>query len=1020
MPKEAFKIKYIFISLWIAVIGLVAFNFLYVFPLFDSILLSYVEHDAMQVGAHIQRYCSKCLEGVPPPPSEIEQTMADFDLSRFVIYSDTGKLLFASPKTTPGGEEPPQGFIEQLKQGLKSSRIHTLTPQAGKATTSLTISQVLIPIMEEGNFRGAYEIDRDISFYQGRLTKIKLIAAGMLVCAGGGILLFLWQLVRKATFAEKELRRAHDQLSTAIDAIPDTFLVIDRNYRIVTANKAVHQVAGCDPVARRLCCHQVSHHQDTPCTGSDDPCPLPLVLEHKRPVNILHTHYKANGEARWVNITASPIFDDNGEVIQMIEACKDITLQKEAEQQLLHSKEELQRTNRQLEDAIALANKLAIEANQANTAKSDFLANMSHEIRTPMNGVIGMTELLLGTNPTDEQRNYLATIRSSSDALLTIINDILDFSKIEAGKLTLESILFDPRALVEECSDLLALLAHKKRVEFVCQVDSRVPAQVQGDPGRLRQVLTNLISNAIKFTNHGEVVVRVKPTDSVNNSEETLLFEINDTGIGIDPQLIPALFKPFVQADASTTRSYGGTGLGLAICKQLVELMGGQVGAKSRKGDGSFFWFTARFQEVAPMETAPAPSCPLEEVRALVVDDNASCREWLTHSLAELGCHTWEAASGAEALIALGQAREKGTPLQVILLDADLPGTTMGASLAQEIVADSNRGDSRLIILNPLGVQVNSEGLKKIGVTALLDKPVKRQALLTAMTAARQGETSFPSPGPLSEPSPFETMADAIRPGARVLLAEDNLTNQVVACGLLRKFGIEPEVALNGQAAVQAVQLENYDLIFMDCQMPIMDGLIATATIRAMETNGERVPIVAMTAHALSGDREKCLAAGMDDYLSKPLSVKDLAAALKRWLGKREDNRATVDQGGGAAPPVPESAPDLVLDYPNLLNRVLRDEDLGREILAAYIEDMPTKIADLHLAVEGGDPHQVMDHGHTVKGASRNISAHLLQETAWKIEEAGREGRLDKAIPLLPLLDAQYRELEKRIREIIG
>ncbi len=1017
MAKEPFKIKYLFISLGTAVIGLIAFNFLYVFPLFDSILLSYVEHDAIQVAAHIQRYCAKCLDGTPPPPTEIQQTLSDFDLKRFLIFADSGAILYTTTPASSSAEKIPPEFMERLKQGSKSARILTVAHQEGEQAAARSISQVLIPILEDGKFRGAYEIDRDITYYHEHLGKIKRIAAFMLVSAAAGILLFLWQLVRKASSAEKELRRAHDQLSTAIDAIPDTFLVIDRNYHIVTANKAVHLVAGCDPVVQQLCCHQVSHHQDIPCTGSDDPCPLPLVLEHKRPVNILHTHYTASGEARWVSITASPIFDEHGEVIQMIEACKDITLQKEAEQQLFQSKEELQKTNLQLEEAIALANKLAIEANQANIAKSDFLANMSHEIRTPMNGVVGMTDLLLGTNPTDEQRNYLATIRSSADALLTIINDILDFSKIEAGKLALESIVFDPRALVEECSDLLAMAAHKKRVEFICQVDSHVPALVRGDPGRLRQVLTNLISNAIKFTNYGEVLVRVKQTEAVANTV-TLLFEISDTGIGIDPYQIPALFKPFVQADASTTRSYGGTGLGLAICKQIAELMGGQVGATSRKGEGSFFWFTARL-EVEPAIAAGTPElpAPLQEMRALVVDDNSTCRQWLAHSLEELGCKVSEAASGPEALTFLAQSTE--APFQVILLDADLP-PTMGVPLTQQIMNDSNRGNARVIVTSPLGGQICSEGLKQVGVIALLTKPIKRGALLTALLAVRDGGSSFPTLSTMNDPPLFESLAETIRPGARVLLAEDNLTNQVVACGLLRKFGIEAMVVPNGQAAVQAVQLDSYDLIFMDCQMPIMDGLLATATIRSLEPESQHTPIVAMTAHALTGDREKCLAAGMDDYLSKPLSVKALAAALQRWL-KRPDSKGDTQDSGPGQPPAPEEKKAaLVLDYRDLLSRVMNDEELSREILAAFVEDMPGKIAELRQAVISGDASQVKDQGHTVKGAARNVSAQIMQETAWRIEQAGRDGLVEQARPLLPILEAQYLELEQTIRRLLA
>ncbi len=1018
MSKKPFSIKYIFASLCLAVIGLVSFNFFYVFPLFDNILLTYVEDDAVQVASHIQRFCAKCLDGDPPSPVEIKQTLTDFQLRRLLIFSAAGQVVYASGEEDLGPKGPSREFMDRARQGKKSSRVLTLTPQGGGSAAPAAITQVLIPIMEQGTFKGAYELDRDITYYQGRLQTIKLIAAGLLASAAGAILLFLWLLIRKAAFADKELRRAHDQLSTAIDAIPDTFLVIDRHYKIVMANKAVRQVAGCDPVGKNLHCHQVSHHQDIPCTGSDDPCPLPLVLKHKQPVNVIHTHYTSTGEARWVDITASPIFDDNGEVIQMIEAGKDITRQKEAEQQLKQSKEELQEANRHLEKSIALANKLAIEASQANIAKSEFLANMSHEIRTPMNGVIGMTDLLLSTKPTPEQRDYLSTIRSSADALLTIINDILDFSKIEAGKLALESTEFDLRELVEGCSDMLAMAAQIKGVEFICQIDSRVPQRVIGDPGRLRQVITNLTANAIKFTSHGEVVIRVSPTDP-RDGKLMLLFEISDTGIGIDPQQIPALFKPFIQADASTTRSYGGTGLGLAICKQLVELMGGQIGAKSRKGTGSFFWFTALLSAAIEAAGPSLPHDQLAGLQALVVDDNDTCRQWLIHSLLELGCYASGAASGTEAIAILRQAATMETPFHAVLVDAGLANGT-GQSADLQIMTCADCGKPSLILMTPLGRPQNNGHLQELGVSVKLDKPVKRQALLTAMTAVQRGEMSFPASGAPSEVPAFEALAATIRPGARVLLAEDNLTNQKVAYGLLRKFGIEPVVVQNGEEAVQAVQRDDYDLIFMDCQMPVMDGLLATARIRALEESGQRRPIVAMTAHALTGDRERCLEAGMDDYLSKPLSVTALAAMLKKWLRNGEDSTA----GGGTSPGIieqfEEERPALILDRQDLLARLMNDEELVREVLAAFLTDMPDKIAALQTAVGSGDSQQVMNQGHTVKGAARNISAQAFQEIAWQIEEAGREGRIDQASALLPSLAGRYQELEKTIRAFIG
>jgi signal transduction histidine kinase/CheY-like chemotaxis protein/HPt (histidine-containing phosphotransfer) domain-containing protein len=1018
VKKESLNIKYIFISLWLAVIGLVSFNFFYVFPLFDRILLSYVEHDAMQITAHIQRFCAKCPDGVPPPPADTQQLLADFDLERFVIFSDTGKVIYATSPVGSGPEDHPKEIIDRLRLGTKSSRILVVDSKNGSGWTPASIAQVLIPIMDKGKFRGAYEIDRDITIYQDLFQKIERVAILMLLVAASGILLFLWLLMRKASFAEKELRKAHDQLSTTIDAIPDTFMVIDRDYRIVMANKAVRDLANCNPVSNQLCCHHVSHHQDTPCSGDDDPCPLPLVLEHKQPVNVIHTHYSSTGEARWVNITASPIFDEQGEVIQMIENCKDITLQKEAEQQLLQSKDQLQETNRLLEEAVALANNLAIEALQANAAKSNFLANMSHEIRTPMNGVIGMTDLLLNTSTTEEQRDYLTTIRSSADALLTIINDILDFSKIEAGKLERESIKFDPGALIEECSDLLAIGAHKKGVEFICQIDSRVPSLVRGDPGHLRQVVTNLISNSIKFTTQGEVVIRLKITDSVDN-KVTLLFEVNDTGIGIPCQQIPALFEPFVQADASTTRSYGGTGLGLAICKKLVETMGGQIGAESKEGTGSFFWFTAQFDQSVSAETPrPEPSLFLQGMRILVVDDNASCRQWLIQTLTESGCQVSGESTGPEAIAALRQARVKGEPFHAVLLDTNLP-EIRGEDLAQEIMSDSDCDSPKLLMMSPLGQRLNTFHLQEIGVIASLDKPVKREALKTTMAAVNRGESSFAKSGISCDPLPLETIAAMVRPGAKVLLAEDNLTNQKVACGLLRKFGIEPVVVQNGQDAVQAIQNDTFDLIFMDCQMPVMDGLLATSTIRAMESSGQRLPIIAMTAHALNGDREKCLAAGMNDYLTKPLSVMALAAVLRKWLRNAEMNGTKIDHVTERPLLMAEKTNDLTLDYQDLLYRLMGDEDLAREVLTVFIDDMPAKIAVLHEAVAAGDPNLVKIHGHTVKGAARNVSAQVLQETAWLIEQSGRDNTLNQATDLLPILDAQYQKLERVIREII-
>jgi len=1014
----SFKSKHLFASLCLAATALISFNFFYIFPLFDNFLINSMEGDAVQIATHIQRLCAQCLDNTPPPTTEINQLLNDFNLRRLAIFSAEGKVLYSSQTSELGQIEHSPEFINKVSRGSKASLITTLRQDGDSGSIRRTISQIMVPVMEGERFLGAYAIDRDITTSQNRLRTIKLLAIAMLGLATSGALFFLWLLMQKASAAENELRRAHDQLSTAIDAIPDTFLVIDRNYQIVMANKAVRQAATCDPVSKHLCCHQVSHHQDHPCVGSNDPCPLPLVLERKQPINITHTHYTASGEARWVDITASPIFDDNGEVIQMIESCKDITLQKIAENELLHSKKELEVSNCHLEESIALTNKLAIEANRANVAKSNFLANMSHEIRTPMNGVIGMTDLLLTTPLSAEQRNYLATIRSSADALLLIINDILDFSKIEAGKLTLEFIEFDIVTLVEECSDLLAMSAQKKGVEFLCQIDSRVPTRVNGDPVRLRQVLTNLISNAVKFTSHGEVIIRVKPTDCFEE-KPSLLFEINDSGIGLDSQQISTLFQPFVQADTSTTRAFGGTGLGLAICKQLVEKMGGQIGVRSQRGAGSCFWFTAQLEGTGGL--APTQIAPFDGMQALVIDDNASCRQGLIQSLAELGCFAKEATCETEALNLLAAAKESGHPFHTVLLDADL-GVNDAEAFRHQILMAEEYGQPSLILMSPISHQSNTDSLRASGVSAQLDKPIKRQALRTALTAILRGETSFVNNSIHEENVAFATMAAHLRPGVKVLLAEDNLTNQKVAFGLLNKFGIEPVVVPNGHEAVEASRRDTFDLIFMDCQMPIMDGLLATAEIRAREGGATHCPIVAMTAHALTGDREKCLAAGMDDYLTKPLSVKALATMLVKWLGQEDDNgqQAVLVEGLAEEPPSTKEQTALTLNSADLLDRLMGDEALAREILAVFLEDMPNKMEALKAAIASGDPKQVQDQGHTVKGAARNISAQIFQGTAWQIEEAGRDGEIDRASALLPLLSQQYLELKEAIQSVIA
>ena len=707
----------------------------------------------------------------------------------------------------------------------------------------------------------------------------------------------------------------------------------------------------------------------------------------------------------------------------------DISEQKLAEAKLAAANEELATTNEELRITTENATAMALQAKRANAAKSEFLANMSHEIRTPMNGVLGMNNLLLETDLNSEQRRYAQTIRASGETLLTLLNDILDFSKIEAGQLELETLEFSLPDVLEDFAGMLALRAHAKGLAFGCVVSPEVPPQLLGDPGRLRQILTNLTGNALKFTAQGEDVVRVRVIEETAETVQ-LRFAVCDTGIGIPEDKRAKLFQKFSQVDASTTRLYGGTGLGLAISKQLAALMGGEVGVESVVGRGSEFWFTVCLGKPAGRKR-PAARGPAElrGVRVLIVDPHPVNREILTGLLEGWGLRAAHVPDGPTALHALAVARSVQDPFVIAMLDLQLPGMD-GNALGRAIKANPGLHATRLVRLTTLGQADRDPDWEAVGFVATLPKPVRRGELQAVLAAVISGRKVAPGRAEL----PLGFAGAGLRP-ARILVAEDNITNQQVAVGILKKLGMSADVAANGLEAIEALANLPYDLVLMDMQMPELDGVAATRQIRDPQSRvlDHRVPVVAMTANAMRVDREACLAAGMDDYVAKPIGVGALVAALKKWL-KRDPNQEVPTQAvgnlpsGGNAPNPTAADPALnlpaapphpaipVFDRLGLLHRV-QDETLARLAITLFLKDLPDQIRQLKAFVVAGEAHQIEEQAHQIKGACATVGGEALHALAAVLEAAGKAGDLATITARLPEVDAQFAALKVAMQE---
>jgi len=930
-------------------------------------------------------------------------------------------------------------FVDRMAEKLKKDRCGVLVPLENEKAvvqthpTFLSMYQagfrsvILAPLISQDRLIGILNFQSSQSNAYTDLD-IKLAERVGRQIAGAIANAQLYEERKRAEEAlrlhSKEVTRERGNLQLIFDSVQVGLVLVDAEGEIQRANDNFSNLVGYpmgEILGRRpgeaLSCASI-YLKNFRCGDTPECriCPIRGVLRHVLNEETSFWGVEVKKElvkdgvlnSVWLDINGTPLkLDGNRHVLLSI---IDITVRKSMELSLAEAKEAAEASGR---------------------AKSEFLANMSHEIRTPMNGVIGMTGLLLDTELTPEQRQYAEVVRRSGDSLLSLINDILDFSKIEARKLELEMMDFDLRTTLEDIAEMLALKSQEKGLEIVSMTSPETPSWLRGDPGRLRQIIVNLGANAVKFTHQGEVTIQTSLVQEDNHSA-TLRFAITDTGVGIPKEKQSILFSPFTQVDGSITRKYGGTGLGLAISKQLVGLMGGEIGLESEEGKGSTFWFTAVFEKSSAGQVRETRLvADLKGGKVLIVEPQETSRGMLKTLLKSWGCRLGEAADGTSAIAELFQATREADPFQIALIAHLLPDLD-GAELGRRIKGNEEVRNTRLVMMTSRGQRGDGAEMEEIGFSGYLTKPLRQAQLreCLALVMGRKGSPANKTGRPLVH---RHTIHESLKSRVRILLAEDNSTNQLFALNVLQKLGYRADAVANGKEAIDSLQRLPYDLVLMDCQMPEMDGFEASRRIRSGKSGvlDAKIPIIAVTAHAMKGDRERCLEAGMNDYLAKPFQPQELAAALNRWLRNpagEADNGAPLE----TLPAAPSDrirmtrkgdasdmahAETMIFDRDGFLKRIMGDMDLARTLLDGFRDDMPVQIIQLKDAIAVGDSRLAGQLGHRIKGAALNMGATALQGVAYSTELAGKAGDLKALEALVPKLEEQFENLREVLEE---